>query len=398
MNKKTIFLLPLDLKGKKQTRITPKFIRDVYNTDKVEVLPEHLQKKKKNIFTVELNRLIGKISEKNKNPEAKKETQALEEIEIPVLPTVENPIEAIVIASTPPVESIHAANDSLPEDQNSFEFLNKIYADENAVENADLFLKSLFEKLGIKAYSLFFYEPHTFTYYPIFANGLTEKTKTNLLFQSHDKFLQNRQEGYIHLYFQPVLVNDIFFKKKLSPVEFTNFSSLLLKFLDSHNLSGLISIFFEKDANPSPDEIELLSKSIDKNIGNLIPFLNSHFESQKNARLDSFDFLRKIIHGIHIQAKNFEGEFYFTKIKITNFLEVEDAEAKKKSLVLMLKNHLLEKEGIINISHNETILLTKENEVGKILNYLSENAKTDFQFQVNALKYPDNGKNLYLYF
>ena len=60
MNKKTIFLLPLDLKGKKQTRITPKFIRDVYNTETAPVLPEHLQKKKKNIFTVELNRLIGK--------------------------------------------------------------------------------------------------------------------------------------------------------------------------------------------------------------------------------------------------------------------------------------------------------------------------------------------------
>ncbi len=398
MNKKTIFLLPLDLKGKKQTRITPKFIRDVYNTDKVEALPEHLQKKKKNIFTVELNRLIGKISEKNKNPESKQETQAVEETETSNLLPMEDAIESIAIAPTESVEIPVTANNILPEDSNSFELLNKIYANENAEENADLFLKSLFEKLGIKAYSLFFYEPHTFTYYPIFANGLTERTKTNLLFQSHDKFLQNKQEGYIHLYFQPVLVNDIFFKKKLSTVEFTNFSSVVLKFLDSHNLPGLIAIFFERDAYPSPEEIELLSENIDKNIGGIIPFLNSHFESQKNARLDSFDFLRKIIHGIHIQAKNFDGEFYFTKIKITNFLEVEDAEAKKKSLMLMIKNHLLQKEGIINISHNELILLTKENEVEIILSYLSENVKTDFQFQVSALKYPDNGKNLYLYF
>ena len=60
MDKKTIFLLPLDLKGKKQTRITPKFIREIYNSDKKDILPEHLQKKKNNIFTLELNRQIGR--------------------------------------------------------------------------------------------------------------------------------------------------------------------------------------------------------------------------------------------------------------------------------------------------------------------------------------------------
>ncbi len=38
-----------------------------------EILPEHIQKKKNNIFTLELNRLIGKISEKNKNTTAKEE-------------------------------------------------------------------------------------------------------------------------------------------------------------------------------------------------------------------------------------------------------------------------------------------------------------------------------------
>ncbi|MBP6740889.1 MAG: hypothetical protein KA146_12905, partial [Leptospiraceae bacterium] len=92
------------------------------------------------------------------------------------------------------------------------------------------------------------------------------------------------------------------------------------------------------------------------------------------------------------------GEFYFTKLKITNFLEVEDAVTKKKSLVRMIKNHLLEKEGIIDMSYNEIIILTKENEVEKVVNYLSENVKTEFQFKMKTKKYPDNGKNLYLYF
>jgi hypothetical protein len=58
----------------------------------------------------------------------------------------------------------------------------------------------------------------------------------------------------------------------------------------------------------------------------------------------------------------------------------------------------IEKEGIIEISHNEIILLTKENEVEKVVNYLSENVKTEFQFKMNTRKYPDYGKNLYLYF
>ena len=80
MDKKTIFLLPLDLKGKKQTRITPKFIREIYNSDKKDILPEHLQKKKNNIFTLELNRLIGKISEKNKVPNKKEELPEIENI------------------------------------------------------------------------------------------------------------------------------------------------------------------------------------------------------------------------------------------------------------------------------------------------------------------------------
>ncbi len=362
MNKKTIFLLPLDLKGKKQTRITPKFIRDVYNADKVDVLPEHLQKKKKNIFTVELNRLIGKISEKNK----------------------------------PNVEAIQiAAKDVLPE---SFTILNKIYAGEDSILHANNYLKSMFQSYGIKAYSFFFYEQHTFTYFPVFAEGISERARTNLLFQSHDKFLQNRTEGYIHLYFQPVLINDIFFKKKLSIQEINNYSSIVLKFLDVHKLPGLIAFFYEKDINPGQDEIETLCEKIDKDIEPLVPFLNSVFQSELNTRLDSYDFLRKIIHGIHIQTRYFQNGFYFSKLQITNFLKVEDAQAKKKSFILMLKNHLLAKEGIIEISPNELIIITKENEVEKIMSYISENVKTDFQFKINSLKYPENGKNLYLYF
>ena len=394
MNKKTIFLLPLDLKGKKQTRITPKFIRDVYNTETAPVLPEHLQKKKKNIFTVELNRLIGKISEKNKAAEAK--TDIPVETELGATPLLPEIISEKVTETIVEIESV--ANETLPAEDENFILLNKIYAKEDSIENADRYLQAMFQSLGIQAYSFFYYEPHTFTYYPVLCQGLSDRARTNLLFQSHDKFLQNRFEGYIHLYFQPVLLNDVFFKKKLSPIEFSNYSSIVLKFLDAHSLSGLVAFFYDTNANPSPEDIESICEKIDKQIEPLVPFLNSYFESEVNAKLDSYDFLRKIIHSIHIQAKNFAGEFYFTKLRIENFLEVEDAVTKKKSLVRMIKNHLLEKEGIIEISHNEIILLTKENEVEKVVNYLSENVKTEFQFKMNTRKYPDYGKNLYLYF
>ena len=255
MNKKTIFLLPLDLKGKKQTRITPKFIREVYNTEKKEILPEHIQKKKNNIFTLELNRLIGKISEKNKNTTAKEEQ----------ITSIEKISE--VKTDSPTELTFSKVTTNFQQNQRKdFELLNKIYANQNPLENAKTYLEYIFATFEINAYSLFFYEPHTFTYYPTITNGISEKAKTNLLFQSNDKFLQNKSEGFVHLYFQPVLMNDIFFKKKLSPIEFSNYGSIFLKFLDKHNLPGLLSIFFSQDATPSSEDIEKLSIGIDKKI------------------------------------------------------------------------------------------------------------------------------------
>lgn len=390
MNKKTIFLLPLDLKEKKQTRITPKFIRDVFNTDKVEVLPEHLQKKKKNIFTVELNRLIGKISEKNKNPELKKETTEEEITEKQIEPVK----EPEVIAEEIPV----AVNSNLPQIDESYNLLNKIYAGENSLENADRYLQSIFESYKIKSYSLFYFEPHTFTYYPIFSQGLSEKARTNLLFQRGDKFIQNRKEGFIHLYFQPVLLNDIFFKKKFSLQELTQFSSIVLKFLDAHKLPGLVAFFYDRDTSPSQEEIEDTCKRIDKDLEPLIPFLNSTFQKELDSKIDSFDFLRKIIHAINIQTNHFPDGFYFTKIKITNYLAVPDNISKKNTFLALLKNYLLSKEGLIEISPYEFILITKGNEVEKIMKFISENSKSEFEFKIKTRKYPDDGKNLYLYF
>jgi hypothetical protein len=391
MNKKTIFLLPLDLKGKKQTRITPKFIRDVFNTDKVEVLPEHLQKKKKNIFTVELNRLIGKISEKNKNPELKKESIAEEVVEKPVEQEIIKP--ELVKEEVPVV-----VNSNLPQIDESYTLLNKIYAGDNSLENADLYLQSIFQTYKIKSYSLFYFEPHTFTYYPIFSQGLSEKARTNLLFQRGDKFIQNKKEGFIHLYFQPVLLNDIFFKKKFSPQELTQFSSIVLKFLDTHTLPGLVTFFYDRDASPSQEEIEEICQKIDKDLEPLIPFLNSTFQKELDSKIDSFDFLRKIIHAINIQTNHFPDGFYFTKIKIANYLTVPEAISKKNTFLSLLKNYLLSKEGLIEISPYEFILITKENEVEKIMKFISENSKSEFEFKIKTRKYPDDGKNLYLYF
>jgi len=382
MDKKTIFLLPLDLKGKKQTRITPKFIREIYNSEKKDILPEHLQKKKNNIFTVELNRLIGKISEKNKNLNKQEE-----------LPKLENVHKTQTINEIPIVQQ-----DQIKYSINKYEILNKIYSDISAVENTEIYLKNFFDNLGIKAYSFFFYEPHTFTYYPVFCQGLSERTKMNLLFQSQDKFLQNKDKGFIHLFFQPVLINDIFFKKKLANEEFNNYESLVLKFFDTYNLSGLLAIFYEKNKSPNQDDIQNLSQNIDTEIKPLVPFLNSYFQSKVHSKLDHYDILRKIIHTIRIQSKLLGESFYITKLEISNYRKVGDSPAHKRDFLILLKNHLLKEEGLIDMNYNEVLLLTKENEVGKIIQYLSENTKTEFQFDLKSMKYPQNGKNLYLYF
>ena len=382
MDKKTIFLLPLDLKGKKQTRITPKFIREIYNSDKKDILPEHLQKKKNNIFTLELNRLIGKISEKNKVPNKKEE-----------LPEIENIRKTQTINETPIV-----LQEQVKSSLNKNEILNKIYSDNSPLENTENYLENFFHDLDIKAYSFFFYEPHTFTYYPVFCQGLSERAKMNLLFQSQDKFLQNKDKGFIHLFFQPVLINDIFFKKKLSNEEFDKYESLVLKFFDTYNLPGLLAVFYEKNKSPNPDDIQNLSRKIDTEIKPLVPFLNSYFQSKVNAKLDHYDILRKIIHTIRIQSKLLGENFYITKLEISNYRKVEDSASKKKDFLILLKNHLLKEEGLIDMNYNEVILLTKENEVEKIIQYLCENTKTELQFDLKSMKYTQNGKNLYLYF
>lgn len=347
-------MLPLDLLAQTKARISPKYIRDSVPSD-ILGSSELLEKKKKQIFTPELSKLIGKVSKKEPQP---------------------------ITEEKPPAEIPNFA----------YHTLLKIYSGKDREESVLHYIDSILKKYSINTYSVHLYENSSATFIPCLYKNLHQDTTKNLLFHKNDPYMENELQGYTIINFDSSLVSDTFFRKKFHESELVNYSGLIIRSLKDFNIEGLLVLFYENSFGEYLDDPVKFFQNFDILFQPIVPYLNERFTQEKITRMDFRDHFNHILDYIHVKLKSSTKSLYISKLTAT-----ENSSTDKKKIEIFYRKitQISGENTILKIAEDRFVILT-EDEPSQLMNSLTSEF-ADLKLNIRTLHYPTHGKNIYLY-
>lgn len=368
---KKILILPPELRSDTTNvkTISPLFIRNKYLKvlkDREEKL-KIIQKKRERIFNSELSGLVNKITKSKVGQDNSNETLDFNNL----FPNV-----------------------SKEEDNILFEF----YQSTDTINISKKYLNIILKKyIDLTSYSLNLFDPESGCFYPILTQDLDEETSVNMLVERKDPILSETKDGIGRIEFSKKFIKNIFFRKKLSEYVLSRYSGFIYGFLNFGFTTAYLFIFFNKNSEPKREILQNLLNELTHKLKPILPLLNRELAVRFNRNSFEHDIVGKMYRYLKEYATKHQN-FFVIHIKIENYFEVIGRIFLKIKVIDELKKIMNEHERLVDHQHDNIIYICIENREGDINKVLDEHCKNGFVYQVEIMKYKDDGKNLYTYY
>ena len=362
-----IFILPFDLKARDINNkfISPGFIKEcsVELQSKTGLNP-FIEKKRSKIFNPELSKLIEKVT-------GVKESDSLNTKLANFIPSVS---------------------------KDNYGFFHTLFVEGDEKTGLSRYIENILKNTDFSIFCIHLLNEYTNCYEPILFSGLTDVEVSNYIFVEGDKIFSDKQQDFEMIRFDEENRNNPFFEKKFSSNLFKTYQGLYISFKKYADVKISISLFFHPQTKRDNTIITQIFSEIEFSLSGLYPAYKKIQDSMVPVVPEN-NFLEELVQEVIHFTKNGSRACYFTKITIQSSTITPNFNTIKLTLVSELDSLLHgEYNKIIEYSYNEIIILSTENCIAEVRERTKEVLGTDISYALSNLRYPDEGRNLYLYF
>ncbi len=373
-SEKPIFILPFDLvpAGKREIIITPQFLRKIREEEKTrkESVKTGVQLAREKVFNPQLENLISKVDKKTPLDEKNLDQKYKE-------------LFAKIFSE---------------DNKELYQSLNELY-DHDYHEHESLgYLKRITKKVGLDSLCLSIYNRSMGCYMVSLAMGIDDETRTNLIFQWNDPFLQfEKGEEIIEIFFNNKLMTNLFFRKKFSSDTLARFGGMLVYPLKKYSVDGYFIFFFEKNVHITPEKLKLVSECLNRMIVPFLPIVNGIAKEKIYLQIPDEDILAKIFQEMKEATNAGLESCVFVKIRLKKMFQTENSKEIREEIIQGIKNLLKSGEKILATSPVDLLVVTRDISEREFLKEIDKINAGRLDLKINISRYPDDGKNFYNY-
>lgn len=379
----SIFVLPFELKG--EGHISPAFLRDPEKFKVHAVVPPEIEKKRSEIFSSELQNLISKVNE----PQKEKTIVPSEEIRN-IQPEPEKSTHHLALG---PGYMKWLSSLQIRDRRKILEVLDELgYGLESEYSFILKYYVSVFSYLKLSGFAIHYYDRRNGSYSPLVTYGLKQRTAENMIFLYDDQYIGKESGSYSMIGITEERKTDRFFRKKFDPIDLESCISILTIPLSNFGIPFRFFLFF-KDPPTEENALEIENLIFHS----LEPVVPAFEEYDRKILGELFRDKRDVVSSrIHLMRIATDGERGITKSFRIEFhgKDFKKLESLRKKAMSQLSEIIGPEDMCFGIGVGSFGLYTRKDLEEQVRSLLDQTG-TAYDMVVDV--YPANGKNLFTY-
>lgn len=381
----SIFVLPFELKG--EGYISPAFLRDPEKFKTHAAVPPEIEKKRSEIFSSELQTLISKVNE----PQREKAIVPSEEVR--EKQTESEPRTTTHHLTLGPGYLKWLSSLQIRDRRKILEVLDELgYGLESEYSFILKYYISVFSYLKLSGFAIHYYDRRNGSYSPFVTYGLKQRTSENMIFLYDDQYIGKESGSYSMIGITEERKTDRFFRKKFDPIDLESCISILTIPLSNFGIPFRFFLFF-KDPPTEENALEIENLIFHS----LEPVIPAFEEYDRKILGELFRDKRDVVSSrIHLMRIATDGERGVTKSFRIEFhgKDFKKLETLRKKAMSQISEIIGLEDMCFGIGVGALGLYTRKDLEEQIRSLLDQSGAA---YDVIVDVYPANGKNLFTY-
>lgn len=381
----SIFVLPFELKG--EGYISPAFLRDPEKFKTHAAVPPEIEKKRSEIFSSELQTLISKVNE----PQREKAIVPSEEVR--EKQTESEPRTTTHHLTLGPGYLKWLSSLQIRDRRKILEVLDELgYGLESEYSFILKYYISVFSYLKLSGFAIHYYDRRNGSYSPFVTYGLKQRTSENMIFLYDDQYIGKESGSYSMIGITEERKTDRFFRKKFDPIDLESCISILTIPLSNFGIPFRFFLFF-KDPPTEENALEIENLIFHS----LEPVIPAFEEYDRKILGELFRDKRDVVSSrIHLMRIATDGERGITKSFRIEFhgKDFKKLETLRKKAMSQISEIIGLEDMCFGIGVGALGLYTRKDLEEQIRSLLDQSGAA---YDMIVDVYPANGKNLFTY-
>ncbi|PJZ40912.1 hypothetical protein CH370_14275 [Leptospira kmetyi] len=381
----SIFVLPFELKG--EGYISPAFLRDPEKFKTHAAVPPEIEKKRSEIFSSELQTLISKVNE----PQREKAIVPSEEVR--EKQTESEPRTTTHHLTLGPGYLKWLSSLQIRDRRKILEVLDELgYGLESEYSFILKYYISVFSYLKLSGFAIHYYDRRNGSYSPFVTYGLKQRTSENMIFLYDDQYIGKESGSYSMIGITEERKTDRFFRKKFDPIDLESCISILTIPLSNFGIPFRFFLFF-KDPPTEENALEIENLIFHS----LEPVIPAFEEYDRKILGELFRDKRDVVSSrIHLMRIATDGERGVTKSFRIEFhgKDFKKLETLRKKAMSQISEIIGLEDMCFGIGVGALGLYTRKDLEEQIRSLLDQSGAA---YDMIVDVYPANGKNLFTY-